>query len=641
MSEHELTRDAVLRIGEVCEVDGRRVTIKVDKAKNLTDIFFNGDVVKNISVNSFIEIRKGFLTIIAKVDGERIEERYLKPEQRSNGADQTNKNERRLTVSLAGYLERDGKFSGGTKELPLIGNEAYIVTRDLLFQIHNLIHDDGLAVTIGSADTGDTPIALPVDGLFNSHIAIFGNTGSGKSNTLASLYQGLCRVLDNRNSNAFKNNTRFLLFDFNGEYSKQSCITSAKKVYNLSTGRTIRDRLPISLESFLDIEMLSILCSATDKTQKPFLKRTTEFYRKVYPEEGQETLDHFKNTTRKAITLTLQMADKEKASLGLEYLRQILPDTDENGAECDIREGLNWYNGSYRYSVNGSHTYFDSNPDHIKQIPFYTSAERISLGSDFISCFIKFLYLQLAWDVLTDRAQNEHIAPAMSKLKSKQKDIDKLFFISDDDDIWKENFVVINLSDVNTEMKKIVPLLICKKIYAEHKSNENSKSLTIIIDEAHNILSTESVREAESWKDYRLETFEEIIKEGRKFGVFVTIASQRPNDISPTIISQAHNYFIHRLVNHKDLLTISNAVSYIDRISEESIPTLPTGTCIFSGVASQMPLKLNVYELPDHHKPQSHTLRLSSIVPEVRKSSTAKSGKAKTVLSRNAVADGA
>ena len=46
-----------------------------------------------------------------------------------------------------------------------------------------------------------------------------------------------------------------------------------------------------------------------------------------------------------------------------------------------------------------------------------------------------------------------------------------------------------------------------------------------------------------SWKDYRLETFEEIVKEGRKFGVFVCIASQRPNDISATITSQAHNYF--------------------------------------------------------------------------------------------------
>jgi uncharacterized protein len=70
---------------------------------------------------------------------------------------------------------------------------------------------------------------------------------------------------------------------------------------------------------------------------------------------------------------------------------------------------------------------------------------------------------------------------------------------------------------------------------------------------------------------YRLETFEEIIKEGRKFGVFVTIASQRPNDISPTITSQAQNYFIHRLTNDGDLKTIASAVSYIDRVNSRSM----------------------------------------------------------------------
>lgn len=53
-----------------------------------------------------------------------------------------------------------------------------------------------------------------------------------------------------------------------------------------------------------------------------------------------------------------------------------------------------------------------------------------------------------------------------------------------------------------------------------HRNDEVSKYLNIIIDEAHNILSYESQRENESWKDFRLETFEEIIKEGRKFGVF-------------------------------------------------------------------------------------------------------------------------
>ncbi|MGC0880377.1 hypothetical protein WKG84_23125 [Pantoea agglomerans] len=129
-------------------------------------------------------------------------------------------------------------------------------------------------------------------------------------------------------------------------------------------------------------------------------------------------------------------------------------------------------------------------------------------------------------------------------------------------------------------------------------------------------MSNTSFRETESWKDYRLETFEEIIKEGRKFGVFITISSQRPNDISATIISQAHNYFIHRLINKNDIYAIEKSVSYIDRLTEESIPTLSTGTCIFSGVVCPMPLKLRVAELPTEEKPKSNTISFNDLMPE-------------------------
>ncbi len=194
-------------------------------------------------------------------------------------------------------------------------------------------------------------------------------------------------------------------------------------------------------------------------------------------------------------------------------------------------------------------------------------------------------------------------------------DIEKLFSLQAHPTFWTSNVVIVNLNHVSLDMKKTLPLLLAKKLYAEHKNLGANQSLTLIVDEAHNILSTESFREAESWKDYRLETFEEIIKEGRKFGVFVTIASQRPNDISPTITSQAHNYFIHRLINERDLNTIASAVSYIDRVTEESIPTLPTGTCIFSGIASQMPLKLTVRPLAVHEQPRSATRAFNDMVP--------------------------
>lgn len=222
------------------------------------------------------------------------------------------------------------------------------------------------------------------------------------------------------------------------------------------------------------------------------------------------------------------------------------------------------------------------------------------------------MYIQLIRDILNNRAQNEHISPAINKLKALKNDFDKVFEIKDDQDFWDGNYLaIIDLNNANINIKKLVPLLISYKLYTEHKNQKEDKqlsSLNIIIDEAHNILSYESLRESESWKDFRLETFEEIIKEGRKFGVFMTIASQRPSDISPTIISQLHNYLIHRLINNKDLEMIEKAVSYLDKLSFEALPILPVGACVLSGIIADLPIIIQIDKLDRNIQPQSSTI---------------------------------
>lgn len=104
--------------------------------------------------------------------------------------------------------------------------------------------------------------------------------------------------------------------------------------------------------------------------------------------------------------------------------------------------------------------------------------------------------------------------------------------------------------------------------------------------------------------------FEEIIKEGRKFGFFMTIATQRPNDISPTIISQLHNYFIHRLVNEQDLRMIANTINSLDYLSKSQIPTLAPGQCIITGTSFEMPLVIQVDKLSKEKSPNSENADL-------------------------------
>lgn len=116
----------------------------------------------------------------------------------------------------------------------------------------------------------------------------------------------------------------------------------------------------------------------------------------------------------------------------------------------------------------------------------------------------------------------------------------------------------------------------------------------LIIDEAHNILNAEYRNTGDDWQDYRLSVFEEIIKEGRKFGYYLTLASQRPADISSTILSQTHNYLIHRLVNDIDLRMLENTMPTLDKSSFQMIPSLGKGEVIITGNAIQVPVFVKI-----------------------------------------------
>lgn len=604
-----LVKDAVLKIGTVTEIIGKNVIITVDKKKNSSDIYFDGELIKNVSVGSYIQIRKGFFTLIGKIDGEKTEKIYT-----NNGYCHF---ERKLNVSLSGYLNplNNNKFEGGLKELPLIGNEAYIVPINILNKIYELSSkNNALTINLGKTPVEEMNVDVDIDKLFSSHIAIFGNTGSGKSNTLAKLYSSLFNNKILYGNKKFKEKCKFILFDFNGEYSHPNCIHTCKKIYKLSTlKQTGEDKINFPKNILLDLNIFSIIAEATDKTQKPFIKRALKLYKKVF--SNDDPIDYLKNILKNLIPKILLLPEKDKAFLLIDYLKNIIPPGIVNEKEVEIDSDIEWWDSTRKFKHLPSDTYINN----LEAVPtinplIYKMINKVEEKS-ILETIIQFLYIQLVYDILQNRAVNEHIAPVINRLRSKYEDIEKVINITEEGDFWNNfNFLVIDFKHVNTEMKKILPLLISKYIYDEHKKLDQDKILNIIIDEAHNILSKESFREAESWKDYRLETFEEIIKEGRKFGVYITIASQRPSDISETIISQAHNYFIHRLINHNDLKAISTAVSYIDKTTEESIPTLPVGTCIFNGIATQMPIKIVIDKLSKDQAPHSENLYFSNII---------------------------
>lgn len=603
---------SVFRIGVVYSVDGRSVKIRVDKNKNSSHLIYKGTLIKNVSVGSYVKILKGFVPIIAKVESEYVAED--KQADSSDYEDAASHIGRTLIVKLIGFLE-DGNYYRGVNELPLIDNECYLLTQGEFDLIHSFGGTKDEYIRIGTLSNDPlVPIQLGIGRLFSSHIGIFGNTGSGKSYTLSKLYRQLFTHYDGNQS--FKDKSHFLFFDFNGEYSKPNAIIPGKKVYKPSTRVDAgqENKIPMEEKDLLDLNLLCIFANATEKTQRPFIKRSIDLYNRINDDaDPTRNEDFFKNSLRAVIMRILTMSDNVKGDLLINYIEAILPaNRDANGVDRGLKVDFAFHSNSkcYYTTTPNSIIYFNSSPNQIARLLIYQQVTQYHFDGNMLKNFIDVMYLRLIYDVLDNRAVNEHIAPAIHKLKSAEKDIDRVLSFSNQADMWGgSNVVVLDLSDVNIDTKKRIPLLVSNKLYNEHKKQgRNQSHLNIIVDEAHNILSYQSTRESEEWKDYRLEVFEEIIKEGRKFGMFMTIASQRPSDISSTIISQLHNYFIHRLVNQHDIEQVNNTISYLDKVSVESLPILSTGVCVVAGQLADMPVVVKIDRIESENKPDNETL---------------------------------
>ena len=599
------------KIGQVIEVRGQKLRIRVFENKNSNILIYQGQVIKNVSVGSFVKIPKGFTNIIGRIDGEYIQENKLmgSSNDQCRFAKESETIDRIIEVSIMGVLN-DGRFQRGLIDIPLVFSDAYILTDAEVRKIFEFSSDISTSVCVGSInDYKEEKLYISANALFASHIGIFGNTGSGKSNTLAKLYTECFQRF--KEMPGFSK-SRFIIIDFNGEYTE--AFDDTKRVYRLSTRVDTGDQIPIHRSFLEDVELWAIICEATEKTQKPFLSKSIDLYRRL--RETDNLMQYIRGMIKNLLLryydnppiflrqltglkniLTLLFVDAEPAlkilnaiqlrAQGTKFCRIV------NGYEC-------WANNLDDYENNFVSAILDSVfiPTNYKQIDEYLVFEYA----------LRYKYLD---SLCSQYINEEHIAPLISRFDNRVTRVKRLFQICDAPAAdW---LAVYSLVDVNVEFKKIVPLIICKYFYERQRQNFNGRSLHIIIDEAHNVLSTTSERESQTWKDYRLETFEEIIKEGRKFGTFLTISSQRPSDISATIISQLHNYFIQRLVNNEDIRAIGKAVAFIDNTSYEMISVLPQGACIFTGVASNFPVLVQVDLLPKQKQPQSNTINLTNL----------------------------
>ncbi|NIC06296.1 ATP-binding protein [Billgrantia bachuensis] len=592
-----------IQVGEVIAVNGTKVTLKIDENSSKETLFYGGDKYKGVSIREYISIQRGFRDIICIVEGEYLDESRVE----SDGGKVSYI--RKVDARPIGYFYHKD-FKQGIKYMPMIRDPAFLLQENKIAQIFGRYAAGSFA--IGRMLKEDIPVGLPWQKLFNSHIGIFGNTGSGKSNTLTKLYT----LLFEKKASFIGDKSKFVILDFNGEYTNDQMVSSASKtVYHLSTneynpsGEGVSDvftKFFLHEAEFWDSETLALLFQATQNTQRPFLNRIIEGRRK-YAKGAGSLATYTKLKFKDAFC-----AGECKAAT-LDLMRNIAK-LIQHQELIDALKEISWHSGQNRFFQNGL-SYFDSNG-----VAYDTYLAPIVnlIDTSTLDAFDQLIVranLQLIGDLVSGYVQFEHIQPLLKRIEASLNSLRKVLSIGQ---VQPENrlLTVVSLRRCNSEAKKVLSLLIAKHYYNEHKelvTHPPKKTLHLIVDEAHNILSQQSSREHESWKDYRLEVFEEMIKEGRKFGAFVTIASQRPADISPTIVSQLHNFFIHRLVNDRDLFLIDNTITTLDSLSRGLIPGLSQGCCVVTGMSFELPMVLQVDPLDRTKQPDSEDVDLEAL----------------------------
>ena len=595
-------------VGVIWAVNGNQVTIKMNSITSDFTYFYNGEEYEGIRNGGYLSITRGHIDIICQIESEEIKDNYQKESKNKYKYKENERYEKFVYARCIGFFENE-KFNFGIKYSPIIYNTVKMISSNTIKAILSPKKEKNeIEFVIGKDLQYELKIDLPWNKIFNTHIGIFGNTGSGKSNTLTNLYKIL---LNHEKLNVKESN--FVFIDFNGEYIGDKVLCGSKVTYELNTHQNDKgDKFPIKSSSFWDEEVLSILFHATEKTQKPFLKNLIKGRNKYISNKNS-----LENYLKKIYIRCLETLNpkKEFAEILIRTLKLI--DFDD----IFLKE-LQWHSKNQKFYSGNDYSY-NQGEGKLAKIVYKYVEEVIKIGNidQFTELEIR-ANLDLIRGLLLNNVQYDNINPLLSRIESISVSLKKIINIVEEDNseektLNKNNLEVISLRNCNQEIKKMFPILLAKEYFKEHKEqnkNEVKKTFHLIIDEAHNILSQQSNREAESWKDYRLELFEEIIKEGRKFGFFLTVASQRPADISETIMSQFHNFFIHRLINEKDLRLIDNVISTLDRSSKQLIPVLPQGACIVTGTAFDFPKIIQVDKIENREeRPNSDDIDLEEI----------------------------
>jgi len=620
------------KLGVIVAVDGPVSNVGMYEMTNDADLIWFGDILTGPKIGAFLTINQNDIKIIASVMTEKVldQQNTIKSTEFDNRYSKNSIN-RVVQIKTCGVIA-NGNFEVTSSFVPMIGNEVTLTTQEELKIIYSIKNDEPV-INIGRSILENQPVQLSINSFFASHVGVFGNTGSGKSNTLHKLYLELFK--SNFKDKIFEK-SQFFIIDFNGEYTGKDLFngnSDKKNVFNINTRGNETDKIFVTKKYLFDADILSILFDARPATQVPFLRNAIKAFSNT-TSQAEFDFGTFVTGTIKKILTTGNSAIQDSLQEWINTAKKFV----QNQQVFDNIDKLTHYgNGSYKIVGTKQFTEKDayinvgtvdavslgkwqylklmSNGNSNTDIPSALNEQWIK--SSEIKKLNMFLYFQKIHGIAWGKINPEHINPLFSRIESSLKSLEKIIEIKDSISSDYNAINIFNLVHANQEITRLVPMLISKMFYDDQKEIVSGQSVTqtkhLIVDEAHNILNTEHKSIGDDWQDYRMSVFEEIIKEGRKFGFYLTLSSQRPADISPTIMSQIHNYIIHRLVNEKDLRMLENTMPTLDKSSYQKIPSLGKGEAIITGNAMQVPVFVRIPKEGKKNRPNSDDVKLTDI----------------------------
>ena len=556
-------------------------------------------------------------------------------------------NSRILLIKPIGTLTPNKQFTMGVGIFPAIYNDVEIVTTDDLKdiltseqekeEVQSGIHH---SIDIGySKNLINYRISLSINRLFNIHTAVLGNSGSGKSNTIARILQ---EIYKKENHSAIGAKT--ILFDSNGEYpiaftyagfSKEVDSIFYKPFKDKDINR-YKDETGIEYKPFylpyylLNLEEWLAFLMASDRAQKPFwdkvLQMTYKFYSIVNSEQKDDRegeakfINYFKWKILGIIDLILSQIDSDTAKITaargiagrcLNIINELSNNDElknfisEITSCCGLSFGnndsmLQEYIGNEREKINvdlalqiedSKLTHGDYYDHHF----LHTAVEMVLLeeearGNARIREFTSTMLTRL--DFFLNNNECRFMRESEHKFENTQSYLREVFHIGSDE--LKNQLITIDSSEVGTDVLELMTSVVSRMIFDYRKekigSDRRQHPVHLFLDEAHRYIRKDA------HYILRENIFEKIAREGRKYSLFLVVSSQRPSELSDTVLSQCANFIVHRIQNEVDLKYVYAILPYFSEDFITKIKQSVPGEALIFGNCVPMPLQVQVIQ---------------------------------------------